>query len=154
MQFGGHVYGAEGIWGADIEPTAPIKMWDAFQWRSAAQMQYLRVFAFSIGKRYQDLVPDANLVSPNKDHNVRAYEGWAYAARTPDKAVFLAYFEKGCPRSQVRGARLSTQYRAQWFDPRAGLWQDAGTVRANQIGIIQLPNFPSDNDWGLKLEGM
>ena len=31
---GGHVYGAEGIWGADIEPAAPIKMWDAFQWSS------------------------------------------------------------------------------------------------------------------------
>ncbi len=40
--FAGHVYGAEGIWGADIEPVAPIKMWDAFQWRSGSQMQYLR----------------------------------------------------------------------------------------------------------------
>jgi len=39
---GGHVYGAEGIWGADIEPAAPIKMWDAFQWRSAGQVHYLR----------------------------------------------------------------------------------------------------------------
>ena len=52
----GHVYGAEGIWGADIEPSAPINMWDAFQW-SAAQMKYLRTFAFSIGRRYQELVP-------------------------------------------------------------------------------------------------
>ena len=43
----GHVYGAEGIWGADIEPTAPIKMWDAFQWNSAsadAAPAHLRVF--------------------------------------------------------------------------------------------------------------
>ena len=53
----GHVYGAEGIWGADIEPTAPIHMWDAFQWRSGAEMQYLKTFAFSIGRRYQELVP-------------------------------------------------------------------------------------------------
>jgi hypothetical protein len=30
----------------------------------------------------------------------------------------MAYFEKGCPRSQVRGAKLNSTYRAEWFDPR------------------------------------
>ncbi|MGP8246578.1 MAG: DUF4038 domain-containing protein [Bryobacteraceae bacterium] len=151
--FAGHVYGAEGIWGADIEPAAPIKMWDAFQWRSAAQMQFLRTFAFSIGKRFQDLVPLADLISPNKTSAIRAYEGWAYCARTPDKEIFLAYFEKGCPRSQVRGARPSSLYRAQWFDPRNGSWQDAGNgaVHSSIIGIIVLPDFPADSDWGLRL---
>ncbi|HEV2273722.1 MAG TPA: DUF5060 domain-containing protein, partial [Acidobacteriaceae bacterium] len=80
----GHVYGAEGIWGADIEPAAPIKMWDAFQWNSAAQMQHLRTFVFSIGKRYQDLVPDSGLVVPSETQIFKGYEGWAYASRTPD----------------------------------------------------------------------
>jgi hypothetical protein len=32
----GHVYGAEGIWGADIEPSAPTHIWDAFQGPSGA----------------------------------------------------------------------------------------------------------------------
>jgi hypothetical protein len=151
--FAGHVYGAEGIWGADIEPTAPVKMWEAFQWRSASQMQYLRDFAMSIGKRYQELEPNADLVSPNKSAVLRSYEGWAYAARTPDRAIFLAYFEKGCPRGQLRGARLNTEYRAEWFDPRNGKWTPVGngTLRSNQIGIVQLPDFPSDTDWGLRL---
>ncbi len=151
--FGGQVYGAEGIWGADIEPAAPTKMWDAFQWISGAQMKYLREFAFSIGKRYQDLEPDADLVSPDKDHDLLSYEGWAYAARTPDKNLFLLYFEKECPPSQVRGAKLNSIYRAQWFDPRDGSWLDVndGTVRSNEIGTIQLPDFPSETDWGLRL---
>jgi len=151
--FAGHVYGAEGIWGADIEPSAPTKMWDAFQWRSASQMRHLRAFAFSIGKRYQELVPLADLASPNKTPVVRGYEGWAYCARTPDKNIFLAYFEKGAPRSQIRGALLRGTYRAQWFDPRNGTWQDAGrgTLQSNQIGLINLPDFPGDNDWGLSL---
>jgi hypothetical protein len=150
----GHVYGAEGIWGADIEPAAPIKMWDAFRWSSAAQMRHLRTFAFSIGKRYQELVPDADLVVPNKTHEVKGYEGWAYAARTPDQHDFLAYFENGCPRGLVRGALPMTIYRAQWFDPRGGSWQDVGdgTLRSDTIGEIRLPDFPSDLDWGLKLE--
>ena len=149
----GHVYGAEGIWGADIEPTAPTKMWDAFQWRSGAEVQFLRTFAFSLGRRYQELVPLADLVSPNKTHELLSYDGWAYCARTPDKDIFLAYFEKGCPKSQIRGAKLNSLYRAQWFNPRDGTWSDAGDgkVRASKIGIIALPDFPGDTDWGLKL---
>jgi hypothetical protein len=150
----GHVYGAEGIWGADIEPSAPVHMWEAFQWPSGGQMQYLRTFAFSIGRRYQELVPLADLVSPNKTRNTLTYEGWAYCARTDDKQIFLAYFEAGCPRSQIRGARLNTRYRANWFDPRHGTWLPAGSgeVVANKIGIIALPEFPGEGDWGLRLE--
>ena len=149
----GHVYGAEGIWGADIEPTAPVHMWDAFQWRSGAEMQYLRTFAFSIGKRYQELVPLADLVSPNKTSETLSYEGWAYCARTDDKQIFLAFFENGCPRSQIRGAKLNTVYRAQWFNPRDGTWTDAGNGKlvSSKIGIIRLPDFPDDKDWGLRL---
>jgi len=148
----GHVYGAEGIWGGDVEPKAPIKMWDAFQWSSGAQMQFLRTFAFSEGRRFQDLVPD-DFVVPNKTSMVKGYEGWAYAARTPDKGLFLAYFEKGCPHSLVRGAKLMSPYRAQWFDPRHGTWSDVGngTVKSDNIGEIQLPDLPSHMDWGLKL---
>jgi len=151
--FGGHVYGAEGIWGADIEPAAPIKMWDSFQWSSAKQMQYLRTFAFSIRKRYQDLEPNADLISPNKDHTLRSYEGWAYCARTPDKNIFLVYFEKGCPHAEIRGAKLNSIYRAQWFNPRDGTFHDGsdGHLRSSRIGIIELPDFPGDNDWGLRL---
>lgn len=151
--FSGHVYGAEGIWGADIEPTAPTKMWDAFQWRSGAEVHFLRTFAFSIGKRYQELVPLADLVSPNKTHDVLSYDGWAYCARTPDKNIFLVYFENGCPKSQIRGAHLNSTYRAEWFNPRDGTWQDVGDghLRSSKIGVIQLPELPGKTDWGLKL---
>lgn len=149
----GHVYGAEGIWGGDIEDEAPTHMWDAFTWESGAQMQHLRTFAFSIGNRYQDLVPLADLVSPNKSHDILSYEGWAYCGRTPDKTIYLVYFEKGCPRAEVRGAILNGVYSAQWFDPRNGTWLDAnnGKLASNKIGIITLPEFPGKVDWGLKL---
>jgi hypothetical protein len=107
----------------------------------------------SVGRRYQDLQPDADLVVPNKTYITKGYEGWAYSARTADKKEVLTYFEKGCPRSMVRGALPMGLYRAQWFDPRNGSWIDlgSGTVQANNIGEIQLPDFPSDLDWGLRL---
>jgi hypothetical protein len=39
---GGHIYGADGIWQANMEPEARVKMWDAFPWESGAQVKYLR----------------------------------------------------------------------------------------------------------------
>jgi hypothetical protein len=149
----GHVFGAEGIWAGDVEPAAPVHMWDAFQWKSGAEMQFLKTFIFSIGKKYQDLVPLADLVSPNKTEKIWGYEGWAYCARTPDKNIFLAYFEKGCIQSDIRGARLNSFYNAQWFDPRNGTWINVGNgkLAASNTGEIKLPEFPGDNDWGLKL---
>lgn len=149
----GHVYGAEGIWGGDIEAKAPVKMWEAFQWRSAAEMQYLKKFAFSIGKRYQGLVPSVDLISPNKNYDVLSYEGWAYCARTDDKNLFLIYFEKGCPQAELRGTQLNSVYSAQWFNPRNGTWMNVGNgiVVSNNIGIIELPQLPDGSDWGLKL---
>lgn len=149
----GHVYGAEGIWGADIEPSAPTHMWDAFKWSSGSQMIHLKEFAFSIGKRYQELQPLADLVSPNKTHDILSYEGWAYCARTPDKKVFLVYFERGCPPSQIRGVLLNSIYNAQWFNPRDGSWSDVGNGKlvSNRIGIIRIRNLPDEEDWGLKL---
>ena len=150
--FAGHIYGSEGLWGADIEPGSSPFMWEAFQWNSANQMQHLKTFALSEGRRYQDLVPDANLVSPNSTPQTKAYVGWAYCARTPAKDLFLAYFEKDCPnKSMIRGAISRATYKANWFDPRTGQWSRAGSLTANVWGWITLPDFPSSNDWGFKV---
>ena len=150
----GHIYGSEGLWGADIEPGSSPFMWEAFQWNSANQMQHLKTFALSEGRRYQDLVPEANLVSPNSTAQTKSFVGWAYCARTPAKDFFLAYFEKECPnKSMIRGAVSRGIYQADWFDPRTGEWSRVGSgqLTANVWGWITLPDFPSQNDWGLKL---
>ncbi len=150
----GHIYGCEGIWGADIETGSNPFMWQAFQWSSANMMKYLKTFALCEGTRYQDLVSDANLASPSETHLTKGFVGWAYCARTPDKTFFLVYFEKDCPNhSTIRGASPNTTYQAEWFDPRTGQWSKAGTGRlqANVWGWIELPNFPANDDWGLKL---
>ena len=151
--YAGHVYGAEAIWGADVQPAAPVKMWDAFKWNSANQMKHLRTFLFSIGKRYQELVPDHDFVVPSQTQNAKSYEGWAYVSRTPDKAIFLAYFEKGCIRSRIRGAHEWAAYQAKWFNPQDGTWGPVGdgVLKSNSYGQIALPDFPSDMDWGLSL---
>jgi hypothetical protein len=150
---GGHIQGSDGIWQANIEPEVRVKMWDAFHWESGAEMRHLRAFAFSNGARFQDLEPDADLVTPNRTHQTGAYEGWAFCARTPEKDFFLAYLEKGCPQATVRGAVPESIYEAKWFNPRTGTWIDAGSgrLRSNPAGRIRIPPQPSGDDWGLKL---
>ena len=116
-------------------------------------MKYLREFAFSIGTRFQDLIPDPDLISPDKSQIIEGYEGWAYCAHTPDMNIVMAYFEKGNKASLIRGLRPSSTYRAQWFDPRAGTWSDAGNgwLQSSSTAVIALPPFPSETDFGLRL---
>ena len=149
----GHVYGAENIERAEIEPEVTPKMWDAFQYTSAAQMKYLKEFAFSIGPAYQDLVPESDLITPSRSEVKEGYDGWAYLAHTPDMNIVMAYFEKGSKAKLIRGLRPSSTYRAQWFDPRTGTWSDAGTgwLQSNSIAESRIPPFPSDTDYGLRL---
>jgi hypothetical protein len=144
----GHVYGAENIERAEIEPEVSPKMWEAFQYNSAAQMKYLKEFAFSIGRAYQDLIPEPDLISPNRTEIKEGYDGWAYCAHTPDMSIVMAYFEKGSKAKLIRGLRPSSAYRA-----RTGTWSDAGGgwLQSSAIAVIALPPFPADTDFGLRL---
>jgi hypothetical protein len=149
--FAGHIYGADGLWGGDIEAGAQTRMWESLQWRSGAQLQHLRTFALSEGTRYRDMVPDHNLVTPSRSGPPNGNRGWAFCARTPEKDLFMLYFEANCPQATVRSALADRAYRAQWFAPRTGEWIDAGTLTADQRCHVALPVFPSEGDWGLKL---
>ena len=148
----GHIYGAAGLWAGDVEPEAPYKTWDALTWESGAQMTHLKVFVLSEGRRYQDLVPNAELVSPSRTHDVQGNIGWAYCARTPDKSLFMLYFEADCPQSVVRGTVRDADYSAQWFDPRTGAWIEIGLLHSSVDAQIHLPEFPGEGDWAAKLE--
>jgi hypothetical protein len=153
----GHIYGAQGIWGGDIEPeVVRNSMWEALAWRSGAQMAHLRTFALSEGNAYQYLEPEADLVTPNKTAETQGNEGWAYCARTPDKRLFMLYWENRyaeltAPQSTLRGVLANRTYHAQWFDPRNGAWHDAGTLASDDWCRIHLPPLPSSADWAMKI---
>ena len=147
----GHIYGAAGLWNGHIEPESEYPMWVSLRFPSGAQMGYLLRFVTSVGRRFQELVPDGNLVSPSQTHEVTGNRGWAYCARTADKELFMAYFEADCPQSAIRGAQQAESYRVDWFDPRTGEWLNGGTVEATSDAEIPLPDFPYEGDWAVKL---
>lgn len=148
---GGYIYGAQGMWGADIHPKAVHRMWEVLEWPSAQQVQHLRTFAFSEGRRFQDLEPKADLVLPHQAGPLHGYTGWAYCGRTRQQDFFLIYFEKDAPQAQLRGARPDAAYEARWFDPRNGRWEKPFELRSDGTGYISLPAQPTGEDWGLKL---
>jgi hypothetical protein len=159
---GGHIYGAGGwqggLWSGEVESASEYPVWNTIQWPSADQMRHLKTFMLSEGSRYQELEPEANLLTPNKSGGVKTYLGWAYCARTSNKDLFLCYFEKNCPPATLSGVAPKAQYRVRWFNPRSGVWLDSesGVLNADSTGKISLPGFPeskinSENDWALKL---
>jgi len=118
--------------------SKPVHVWEKQELSFTASRAYRNP--------YTDAVVWVDLKGPG--FNRRVYGFWDGGRR-----LFLLYFERGCPRSQVRGARLNSVYGAQWFNPRNGTWSDAGggTLVSNKIGGIDLPDMPDSTDWGLKL---
>jgi hypothetical protein len=156
-----HIYGAGGwnggIWSGEVEAASKYPMWQVFQWPSGDQMRHLKTFILSEGRRYQELVPFTDHVSPNQSAGPKASTGWAFGAATPGRDLLLFYFEKGCPQAVVSGAKINARYSARYFDPRNGQWNGAAVaVVADASGRLALPPFPnqlakSDYDWALKL---
>jgi hypothetical protein len=121
-------------------------------------MRHLKTFVLSEGPKYQDLWPDADLLSPSRAGRANTCTGWAYCSRTADRKLFFLYFERDCPQAILSGGSPGGKYLARWFNPRTGDWLDAGTgiLTADEIGKIVLPRFPCDqatasDDWGLRL---
>jgi len=148
----GHVYGADHVWDGDDE------MPEAFVIQSARHMQHIYKFLFSEGKRYQELVPERELLDPHETPNEDNNMGWAYCLRTEAKDFFLLYFEKGCTKAELTSTIPEGTYKARWFDPGTGSWigSEDGTIKADAAGHIDLPALPgnlpvSDKDWALKL---
>lgn len=153
---GGYIYGCQGMWGGDIEKNASYKTWEAIEFKSGALVQHLKKFVDRIGSRYLELIPNAELITPNKSGAAEGYYGWAYCAATAKRDILLLYFEKYCLPGTVRGLKPNAPYGIEWFNPITGEWKSdrrvIGVVNADNMGRIILPSFPGEGDWGLYLE--
>ena len=114
----------------------------------------------SEGRRYQDLVPSVERLSPSRSGKTKSLDGWAYCAATSSRDLVLLYFEQDCPQATLSGLPAGQNYEVHWYDPRTGRWLEAPaaaeTLTVTADGTLRLPPFPggrtkSDTDWALKL---
>ncbi len=148
---GGVFYGVEGVWGADIEKEAPYKMGETIQYRSGREAPLLRNFVLCEGERYLELIPNSELVTPNKAGEPLGYRGWAFCSATPRKDFALIYLEAECPPASLRGFPPNTIYRVSYYNPVEGSWRDGDKILTDSVGRVPLTLEKAVNDIGIKL---
>jgi hypothetical protein len=156
----GHVHGTAAY---DVTTTgepagARPQIWDALQYESGKQMQHLKSFVFSEGGRYQQLQPYQHHLHPQKAKNssVRGLDGWSLMMINQEKDFALVYFENRAELPTISGLKSNSSYSFKWFNPRNGEWKESQVIKADQKGILTVPNFPdgsnpSSTDWAAKI---
>jgi hypothetical protein len=141
----GHVHGTAAY---DLTSTGEPAgwrphIWTALKYESGAQMQHLKAFVMSEGKRYQDLVLASADLEPRSipDALADGLDGWSFLMRTQEKDFALAYFENKALRTRMKGFAPAATYRWTWFDPQTGKWGPALALKADAAGVIASPPF-------------
>jgi hypothetical protein len=148
----GYIYGAEGMWGGNVEPESEYTIWDALRFQSGRQVAHVLRFLETCDGRHCDLVPEPDLLVPSRAGAPDGYDGWSYCAYLPGKRTLLLYFEAGVPKTTLRSLLPNTQYALNWFDPRAGQWHPhPRPLETNQTGRTEIPDRPTDEDWAAGL---
>lgn len=156
----GYIYGAEGMWGGNVEPESKYTIWDALDYQSGDQVRHVLEFLSPVGRGIADLVPEPELLLPSHAGPAVGYDGFGYAAYVPGKKLILLYLEQGAPAPVVRSLRPHTNYRLSWFDPRSGEWSESSDeFTTDHIGRTQLPAAPASSnsehgDWGALLKAI
>ena len=156
----GHVHGTAAY---DMTTTGePAGMrphvWDAFKYKSATYMKYLKAFILSEGKKYQELQLARQDVQPNKAPGSpeQGLDGWSYMMRTPGKDFALLYFENQSVLPLLYNFKPNTSYYFHWFNPITGEWKNKIEIKSDEKGTIKIPDFPDgqsrySTDWAAKI---
>lgn len=152
--FAGVMAGFEAGWSGNVEDTeSPYKLWDIFDFPASKQLQYVRDFMFSEGKRYQELIPDDELASPNFQGPVSGWRGWISVCATRKRDLIMGYSEKDAPKLRIRGLRPYDTYEVSWFNPRTGEWaEEKETVMIDPQGFLITSDYPDKFDWAWKMK--
>lgn len=155
--FGGIFHAAMGLFRGNIE-GCKYRMWDALLYPSGWHLPYLKSFALVEGTRYRALIPNAELITPNKSGPaVECWREWAFCAATKNKDFVLGYLEYGCPDVTMRSLRYKAKYRLRWFNPRTGEWTPAAksmileTDEHERLKMPRILSYRAKEDWGFCL---
>ncbi len=151
--FGGVLAGFAAGWSGNTEPGCDVKLWEILEFPASKQLKNIVPFLMAQGLRYRDLIPEPELLTPNKQGDPMGLRGWAFAAATEQRDFLLCYMEKDCPKLFARALHPYDLYRLTWFDPREGIWMEDSSIvlEVGVYGFIALPLPPENTDWGFML---
>jgi hypothetical protein len=158
----GHLYGTGAY---DGTTTGEVRqaherpyIWDALNYPSGGQLQYLGKFLLSAGSAYQKCEPQKELLIPHKAKNAPedGLDGWAFLLIAPSKDLGFLYFENQAQVPQITGLIPDQVYTLAWFDPIVGNWLPTLKQPADELGTLRVSSFPDDTmiasrDWCLKV---
>lgn len=153
----GYTYGAQGCWNNAWDQGDAATEWGDLPWfdgvdlPGATQVGHLRRFYESIP--WADLNPDTECFVT--DHIINAAFNPPSVTANSSRSVIVLYFGETY-RISDESASLTLlnagPYRLRWFDPRRGVFIDAGTGLVPIAGVLPIPNKPDDADWVLLAE--
>ncbi len=156
----GHVHGTSAY---DMTTTgepaeARPHFWVALKYESANYMRHLRDFMLSERGDYQKLELARHDVRPNRAPGAAedGLDGWAYMMRTSDKSLAFLYFENKSVLPTLHNFIPGSDYSFQWYHPVTGEWSEEVLIRADENGVLRVPEFPDTkdrvyDDWAAKI---
>nr|WP_284241838.1 glycoside hydrolase family 140 protein [Paenibacillus glycanilyticus] len=143
----GHTYGHHSVWSMTTKPdTYFVMTWqDAILRPGAAQMSHLRRLIES--RDFLSRVPDQSLIAHN-------YGGANRMTATRGENYAMIYSPNGIPFQAAMGKIRGTSVKASWYDPRSGVWTDAGIIANEGEVHYQPPTSGRDGDWILVLDSL
>jgi len=117
----------------DEPPGARPYIWTALKYTAGGQMQWMKKFFLSEGRRYQDLLLANDEITPRKAPGSPedGLDGWSLMMRTKEKDLAFLYFENKAIRARLAGWVPGKSYRLTWYDPRKGEWASAAEVTSD-----------------------
>ncbi|MBN1999254.1 DUF4038 domain-containing protein [candidate division KSB1 bacterium] len=160
----GHIYGTGAYCGNTTgEPKNPGDrpyIWEALNYPSGAQMQYLGKFILSEGPVYKNCTPCRENLQPNNAWGApeNGLDGWAFLMLSDKKNVGFLYFENQSTVPQIFDLVPQIQYHLYWYDPISGEWLEGDEIIITDgMGTTEIEHFPdgtttSCRDWCLKIK--
>jgi len=144
----GHTYGCHDIWQFYAPNRTPVNgphfpWYVALDLPGAGQMKHLRTLMES--RPMLERVPDQSIISDALGANdrIQATRGRNYA---------FVYSAQGKPFTVLMGKIAGQQVKAQWYDPREGKYNEAGSFPNRDKQLFTPPSNGYGQDWVLVLD--
>jgi hypothetical protein len=150
----GHGYGSLDLFWFYKDADGPFPKNGFEHWRKAIAYEGARQVGLMRQlfeqRPWHRMVPDPSVLAGQPGDG--AYR--LVAARAEDGSFVIAYTPRGQPASIHMNKLDGPQVKAQWYDPRNGIWKTIGQYPSKGTREFVPPSHGDEDDWVLVLDAM